>query len=147
VTGVDLVHIPCGFRREVSLAPSDQVAITCKLFELVFHPLGDMSGHSERNPAASCRVIAFLSGPSIEILEKMAVDGFNPCVGSMVSARRKSFCGTLFGQTALSCLKEPLVAYAKLIDVNFGIPIEGSTIRFTFMPRSEITHGPPIFGF
>jgi hypothetical protein len=65
----------------------------------------------------------------------------------MMRSWRKSFVRTLFGQAALRFLKKLLVAYAKLVDVNFGIRIKGPTIRFAFMRGSTITHVSPSLGF
>lgn len=74
----------------------------------------------------------------------MAVNGFKPCVGFTVSARRKSFGGAAVGQGTLGFFKKPLISYAKFVDVNVSITIEGSAIRFAFMRGSKIAHGPPI---
>jgi hypothetical protein len=101
------------------------------------------SGVAKGTGAASCRVSAFLPGPFIQVLKEMVMNRLKPGVGSMMRVRRKSFDGSALGQAALGLFKKLLVTDAEFVDVNFGIRIEGSTIRLAFMRGSKIAHRPP----
>lgn len=53
--------------------------------------------------------------------------------------------GVTVGQAAFGFLKKLLVAYAKFVDVNFGIRIKRPTICFAFVRGSKITLVSPSF--